>query len=307
MTRQRRPRRPPGARLAGWAGPLAALVLALAGYAQPGSTIPIVAPSVVIGAGDIGTCGGEADEATARLLDGMPGTVLTLGDTTDGDGSAAEIAGCYGPTWGRHLARTRPSPGNHDYETPGAGGYFGYFGAAAGDPAQGWYSYDLGGWHVVVLNSNCAAVSGCGVDSTQGRWLADDLDAASARCTLAYWHHPRFTAGQDGDTLRMAALWAMLHAAGAEVVLSGHTHAYERYAPLDAAGEPDSARGIRQIVAGTGGNTLHPIHEPRAHAEVWDDETHGVVRLELHDGWYAWGFVPVPGEAFTDAGTGACH
>ena len=287
--------------------PLMVLVLWNGAVGVPGATPASDTPAVIVGAGDIATCGGEADEATARLLDGIEGTVVTLGDTVDSDGSAEELTACYGPTWGRHLARTRPSPGNHDYETPGAAGYFGYFGAAAGDPAEGWYSYDLGGWHVVALNSNCALVGGCGADSPQGRWLAADLAASPARCTLAYWHHPRFTAGQDGDALAMAALWAMLHAAGAEVVLSGHTHAYERYAPLDGAGELDTARGIRQLVAGTGGNVLHPIHEPREHSEVTDDGTHGVIRLTLGEGWYEWAFVPVEGATFSDAGTGACH
>ena len=290
-----------------WLATLVALVVAAGGLRTPIASPTAVGPAVIIGAGDIGTCGGDGDEATARLLDGIEGTVVTLGDTVDSDGSAEELVACYGPTWGRHLARTRPSPGSHDYETEEAGGYFGYFGAAAGDPAEGWYSYDLGGWHVVALNSNCAQVGGCGADSPQGRWLAADLAASTARCTLAYWHHPRFTAGQDGDTLAMAALWAMLHEAGAEVVLSAHAHAYERYAPLDAAGELDTARGMRQIVAGTGGNALHPIHEPREHAEVTNDETHGVVRLALHEGWYEWEFVPVAGETFTDAGTGACY
>ena len=290
-----------------WLATLLALVISAGGLRAPTATPDFVEPAVIVGAGDIATCGGEADEATARLLDGIEGTVVTLGDTTDGDVSAAELAACYGPTWGRHKDRTRPSPGNHDYETAGGAGYFGYFGAAAGDPAEGWYSYDLGGWHVVALNSNCAQVGGCGVGSPQGRWLAADLAASAARCTLAYWHHPRFTAGQDGDALAMAALWAMLHAAGAEVVLSGHTHAYERYAPLDAAGALDTARGIRQLVVGTGGNTLHPIFQPREHAEVTDDDTHGVVRLALHEGWYEWAFVPVAGETFTDVGTGACH
>lgn len=286
---------------------LATLVLALAGNVQRASTVISEAPAVVIGAGDIGTCGGDGDEATARLLDGMPGTVVTLGDTTDGDGSLAEIEQCYGSTWGRHLARTRPTPGNHDLETDGAAGYFAYFGPAAGAHAQGWYSYDLAGWHIVALNSSCALIGGCGVGSRQYEWLASDLAFSPARCTMAYWHHPRFSGGQDGDGLAMAAVWALLYEASAEMVLSGHTHALERYAPLDAAGELDTARGIRQIVAGTGGNALHPVHEPRRHAEVWGDETHGVVRLELHDGWYAWEFVPVTGGDFTDAGTGACH
>lgn len=290
-----------------WVGTNLLVLMVLGAVMTPSVSPASDRPAVVVGAGDIGTCDGDGDEATARLLDGIEGTVVTLGDTVDTDGSAEEIAACYGPTWGRHRDRTRPVPGNHDYETEGAGGYFGYFGAVAGEPRQGWYSYDLAGWHVVALNSNCARIGGCGVDSAQGRWLAADLAGSSARCTLAYWHHPRFTAGQDGDTLAMAALWSMLHAAGAEIVLSGHNHAYERYAPLDAAGEVDTVRGIRQLVVGTGGNELHPILEPRANAEVSNDETHGVVTVTLHPDRYEWAFVPAVGERFTDAGTGACH
>lgn len=284
---------------------LVVVLVVLGPPAGPTATPGVATSAVIAGAGDIATCDG--DEATARLLDATDGTVVTPGDNVDSDGSPQEFAACYGPTWGRHAARTRPVPGNHDYRTDGAAGYFGYFGAAAGDAAEGWYGYDLGGWHVVALNSSCAHVGGCGVDSPQGRWLAADLAADPARCTLAYWHHPRFTAGQDGDALATAALWAMLHAAGADVVLSGHTHAYERYAPLDAAGELDTVRGIRQLVVGTGGNALHPIHEPRRHSEVTHEGTHGVVALTLREGWYAWAFVPVAGEGLADAGTGACH
>lgn len=282
------------------------LVASLGGIGAQGSP-PADQPAVLVGAGDIGTCRGDADEATARLLDGIPGTVVTLGDTVDSDGSLEELVACYDPTWGRHRDRTRPTPGNHDYETTGAAGYFTYFGPAAGAPAAGYYSYELGGWHIVALNSNCAQIGGCGVSSPQGVWLAADLAAHPARCTLAYWHHPRFTAGQDGDTLAMAALWAMLYRAGAEVVLAGHAHSYERYAPLDAAGELDTERGIRQLVVGTGGNALYPILEPREHSEVSHDETHGVIRLTLHEARYEWLFVAVEGSSFTDSGTGACH
>jgi hypothetical protein len=265
-------------------------------------------PAVLLAAGDIASCSSSGDEATAALLDALPGTVATLGDTVYQDGTAAQFRDCYDPSWGRHNGRTRPAPGNHDYHTDGADGYFGYFGAAAGDPSTGYYSYDLGGWHVVVLNSNCGEVGGCDADSPQAQWLRADLAAYPADCTLAYWHHPRFSSGAEhGSHPAMAPLWQALYDADADVILAGHEHNYERFAPQDAAGRRDDARGIRQFVVGTGGRSHYGFAGALANSQVRESGTFGVLMLTLRADGYDWVFVPVAGEAFTDAGSGQCH
>jgi hypothetical protein len=263
---------------------------------------------VLVGAGDIADCDGTGAEATARLLDAIPGTVFTLGDNAYDDGSAAEFAACYDPTWGRHRARTRPALGNHDYHTAGAAGYFGYFGDAAGDPATGYYSFDLGAWHVVALNSNCDEIGGCDAGSPQEQWLRDDLAAHPATCTLAYWHHPRFSSGIiHGGEETVQPLWQALADAGAEVVLSGHEHHYERFAPQDPNGRADAALGIREFVVGTGGRRLYPFGWRRSNSEVRNDDTLGVLQLTLRPTSYDWSFVPVAGESFRDDGSDSCH
>jgi hypothetical protein len=267
---------------------------------------PTAADPVLVGAGDIASCDGSGDEATARLLDGIAGTVFTTGDNVYSSGTAAEFATCYDPSWGRHKARTRPAPGNHDYYTPGARGYYSYFGAAAGDPATGYYSYDLGTWHIVVLNSNCAAVGGCGAGSAQERWLRADLAAHPTTCTLAYWHHPRFSSGGHGNTVAVQAIWQALYDAGADVVLNGHDHTYERFAPQTPTGIRDEARGMREFVVGTGGRSHYPITTPIANSEVHNTDTFGVLKMTLHPTSYAWEFVPVAGSTFTDQGSAAC-
>src|SRR6266542_2894186 len=195
----------------------------------PASATP--AEAVLLAAGDIASCSSSGDEATARLLDELPGTVATLGDAAYPNGSAANFRACYGPGWGRHSARTRPAPGNHEYESARAAPYFAYFGTLAGDPSKGYYSYELGAWHVVVVNSNCAEVGGCGTGSAQERWVRADLAASGARCTLAYWHHPLFTSGANHPpAVEMRPIFTALYEAGAEVVLAGHNHQYERFA-----------------------------------------------------------------------------
>src|SRR5947208_5471533 len=194
---------------------------------RPGAELSAAdADPVLVGAGDIGDCKRNGDSLTANLLDAIPGTVFALGDNAYPSGSSSDFANCYGPTWGRHKARTRPVPGNHDYSTSGAAGYFGYFGAAAGDPRKGYYSYDLGDWHVVALNTNIAHSPG----SPQEQWLRADLAASSKRCTFAYMHHPLFTSGSLGDP-GAASLWQALYDFGAEIVVAGHEHYYERLCP----------------------------------------------------------------------------
>ncbi|MDQ3871404.1 MAG: PKD domain-containing protein [Chloroflexota bacterium] len=272
---------------------------------QPG---PLASPldPLLVGAGDIADCSSAGDEATAALLDGIPGTVFTAGDNAYDSGTTTEFAKCYDPSWGRHKARTRPAPGNHDYYTSGARGYFDYFGAAAGDPRKGYYSYDLGGWHVVVLNSNCSAVGGCGAGSPQETWLRADLAATSARCTIAYWHHPLFSSGEHGNSPEVKALWQALEGAGAELVVAGHDHMYERYAPQRADGIADP-NGIREIIVGTGGKSLYRLGTIRPNSEVTDNSSVGVLRLSLHADGYTWEFLAASGSAFVDAGSGFCH
>jgi hypothetical protein len=266
------------------------------------------AGAVMVGAGDIAKCSTEADEATAKLLDNIPGTVFTVGDNAYPSGTASEFKNCYGPSWGRHKSRTRPALGNHEYETAGASGYFGYFGAAAGDPDRGYYSYDRGEWHVVALNSNCKEVGGCGADSPQGRWLRNDLANHPAECTLAYFHHPLFSSGSDhGDQQIARPLWNALYAADADVVIGAHDHSYERFAPQGPDGARNKERGIRQFVVGTGGGTQRGFGKIRPNSQARNASTPGVLKLTLEPGSYAWKFVPVAGKTFTDSGTKGCH
>ncbi|TFG87128.1 MAG: hypothetical protein E4H17_03610, partial [Gemmatimonadales bacterium] len=263
--------------------------------------------AVLIAAGDIAQCNSVNDEATALLLDALPGTVAALGDNAYEDGSIIEYTDCYGPSWGRHKGRTKPSVGNHEYQTPGAAGYWAYWGAAAGAQGKGYYSYDLGAWHIVVLNSNCSKVS-CAAGSTQEQWLRADLAASLNMCTLAYWHHPRFNSGTShGNNSAVQPLWQALYDAGAEVILNGHEHLYERFGPQTPTGAADAAGGIRQFTVGTGGRALSSMGAAKPNSEVRQDGVHGVLELRLGVSGYEWKFVPVAGQTFTDAGTGYCH
>lgn len=258
-------------------------------------------------AGDIASCSSSGDEATAALLSSIKGTVATLGDNVYDSGSPVEFASCYAPSWGRQKARTRPSPGNHDYRTPGAAGYFGYFGAAAGNRAKGYYSYSLGAWHVIALNSNCEAVGGCEAGSAQEQWLRADLRAHRRKCTLAYWHHPRFSSGAHGSDPMTQPLWQALYDAGADVILDGHDHDYERFAPQTPAGVLDRSRGIREFVVGTGGRSHRAPGAPVANSQALNGDTYGVLKLTLAAKSYRWQFVPVAGGTFRDSGSAACH
>lgn len=273
------------------------------------SSVPPPGSVVMVGAGDIAACAIPGDEAVAKLLDRIDGTVFTLGDNVYDRGTVGEYENCYAPSWGRHKARTRPTPGNHEYYTAGASGYFAYFGAAAGDPQQGYYSYDLGQWHVVVLNSNseCTTIS-CAAGSAQEKWLRADLAANIRACTLAYWHHPRFSSGlEHGNSTAVAPLWNALYDFNADVILNGHEHLYERFAPQNPRGGADRARGIRQFTVGTGGRSHYGVGTIKANSEVRNTNTYGVLKLTLSAGSYAWQFVPVAGSTFTDSGTGSCH
>ena len=256
---------------------------------------------VLVGAGDIADCDASA---TAALLDNIPGTVFTAGDNAYPNGSSADYTQCYDPSWGRHKVRTRPSPGNHDHNTSGAAGYFGYFGAQAGPAGLGYYSYDVGAWHIISLDSNIDMSAG----SAQETWLRADLAASTKRCTIAYWHHPRFSSGTShGSTGSTQPLWQALYDFGAEIVISGHDHEYERFAPQTADGTADAARGIREFVVGTGGAGLYSLGTPLPNSEVGNDNSHGVLKLTLSDGSYTWEFIPVAGDSFRDSGSGTCH
>jgi hypothetical protein len=262
---------------------------------------------VLVGAGDIAACGHDGAAQTAELLDRIPGTVFTLGDNAYDAGTPEQFARCYGPTWGRFRDRTRPAPGNHDYGTRGARGYFAFFGDAAGDPSRGYYAYDLGTWRVLVLNSNCSEVGGCGAGSPQATWLQGELAAHSTPCAVALWHHPRFSSASHGDSPTMADLWRILAEGGVDVALAGHDHVYERFAPLDARGRPDAERGIRSFTVGTGGRSHYQFVHVHASSEERNADTFGVLKLTLHPGSYDWEFVPVDGARFRDAGSGRCH
>ena len=268
---------------------------------------PTSAVAVLVGAGDIADCSSSGDESTADLLDTIDGTVFTLGDNVYEDGTLDEFRRCYAPTWGRHLGRTMPAAGNHDYNTAGGTGYFRYFGAAAGDPQRGYYAYDRGSWRIYVLNSNCAAIGGCDEGSAQERWLRGDLAATPHECVIAMWHHPLFSSGEHGNDAITQDLWRALYQAGAELILTGHDHDYERFGPQTPAGRADADRGIVQIVAGTGGRSHYDFRTIRDNSLVRDSSTFGVLRLELADGGWTFEFIPVPGGTFTDRGSGSCH
>jgi hypothetical protein len=266
-----------------------------------------VTPQVLVGAGDVGDCSTEEDSRTADLLDDIEGTVFTAGDNAYENGSAEDFATCFEESWGRHKDRIRPAPGNHDWHTSGLSGYVGYFGdAGRGPDGRSWYSYDLGSWHVVVLDSECGRVDGCGGSSDQGRWLTADLAASDARCTIAIWHKPRFSSGEHGNDPSVGPFWTALHRAGADVVVNGHDHDYERFAPQDPGGREDRERGIRQFVAGTGGTPLRTFGDPVANSELRAAVAHGVLKLTLRDGSYDWEFISVGG-AISDRGTAFCH
>ena len=257
----------------------------------------------LIAAGDIASCDEEGDSSTAALVAVLPGTVATLGDNVYPAGSEQTYRQCYDPVWGQFLSRTRPAIGNHDAQDDGGAAYFDYFGEVAGTPGHGWYSYQLGDWHVVVLNSNCGLV-GCG-GSAQLAWLIDDLARSDARCTLAYWHHPRFSSGPHQGTSEVAPFWEALAQAGAEVVLAGHDHLYERFAPQTSTGVA-SADGLRQFTVGTGGKQLYEAERVAPNSEVRIDDAFGVLSMTLRSDGYEWSFV-TPDGTEADSGSGRCH
>ena len=257
--------------------------------------------------GGLGTSGSCRERYTSdQLVNAGLAAVLTLGDNQYEVGSLAQYQGSYNLSWGRVKSITRPAVGNHEYLTAGATGYFQYFGAAAGDPAKGYYSYDIGAWHLIALNSNCSPAGGCGIGSPQERWLQADLAAHQTRCTLAYWHHPRWSSGQHGSMTAYDGFWRTLHTAGADIVLNGHDHVYERFGPQDPGGQADAARGIREFVVGTGGKNHTSFVSVQPNSEFRNSTDYGVIKLTLHSASYDWAFVSDRGVTL-DSGSGTCH
>jgi acid phosphatase type 7 len=268
--------------------------LILATVATALSLLAPAAQPTLIAAGDIASCSSSGDERTAALVARIPGTVAVLGDAVYESGTAQEFRDCY--SWGRFRGRTRAALGNHEYGSGTAAAAIAYFRL----PRSGYYSYDLGDWHVAVLNSNCRAAGGCERGSPQQRWLAADLAANPALCTVAYMHHPRFSSGLHGSDTTLGALWTTLSRGGADVVLAGHDHHYERFAPFE---------GIRAFVVGSGGRSHYPVlwRLSRPKSVALDDDTYGVLKLTLGAEGYDWRFVPVAGSTYSDSGSSSCH
>jgi acid phosphatase type 7 len=239
------------------------------------------------------------------MLNSRLTTVLVLGDVQYEDGTLTKYQQSYDPSWGRMKGITRPAVGNHEYLTAGASGYFQYFGTAAGDRTKGYYSYNVGAWHIIALNSNCSQVGGCGAGSPQEQWLRADLAANPTMCTIAYFHHPRFSSGQHGSSTAYDAFWRAFYAAGVEIVLNGHDHIYERFAPQSPTAAADP-RGIQQFTVGTGGKNHTTVVAVQPNSVVRNTDTYGFLKLTLHASSYDWQFVPEPGKTFTDSGTRNC-
>jgi len=256
--------------------------------------------------GGNGTSGSCRQKAVSDvMLNANLTAVLALGDIQYEDGVLSKYYESYDPSWGRLKNITRPVVGNHEYLTAGASGYFTYFGAAAGDPTKGYYSYDIGAWHIIALNSNCSKVGGCGAGSTQEQWLKADLAAHPNICTLAYWHHPKFSSGQHGSRSDYDVFWKALYAAGVEAVLNGHDHIYERFDPQNPGGAADP-NGIQQFVVGTGGKNHTSIASVQPNSAARNTDTSGFLKLTLHAASYDWQFVPESGKTFTESGTRNC-
>jgi hypothetical protein len=282
---------------------VAASLLAIASVCLLPATA-LAADPVLVGAGDIAYCASTGDSATARLLTTISGAVFTTGDNAYQQGTSTQYANCYGPTWGQVRSRTRPTPGNHDYLTSGASGYFGYFGTRAGTKGKGYYAYNVGSWRIYALNSNCAYVS-CSSTSAQAAWLKADLAANPRRCVLAYWHHALFSSGPHGNNAVVKPLWNVLYAAHADVVVNGHDHDYERFARQSPSGAR-TTKGIREFVVGTGGRSHYAWSTIKPNSLARNNTTYGVLKLTLHSTSYSWKFVPIAGKTYTDSGTTAC-
>jgi hypothetical protein len=279
------------------------LVVTISGTVTATTTSTITATSpagsvTFVGAGDISSCDNNNDELTAQLLDRIPGTIFAVGDNAYDSGTLSQFTNCYDPTWGRYKDRIRPVPGNHEYMTSGASGYFQYF-----NNIPSYYVYNLGSWRIYALNSEIDVSE----SSDQVKWLQDDLAANPSQCVLAYWHKPRWSSGtHHGSNQTFQTLWQILYNAGAEVVINGHEHNYERFAPMNATGQADPL-GLREFVVGTGGRDLYDFGTLLPNSEVHDDTSFGVLKLTLRPTGYDWQFIPAAGSTFTDSGSADCH
>jgi hypothetical protein len=279
------------------------LVVTFSGNVVPTLT-PTITPTapegsaIAIVAGDISSCDNDNDELTAQLLDNLPGTILAVGDNAYDSGTLSQFTNCFDPTWGRHKDRIKPVPGNHEYLTSGASGYFQYF-----NNVPSYYAYDLGSWRLYALNSEIDVSA----SSEQVKWLQSDLAANPRQCVLAYWHKPRWSSGKNhGGAEAYQTLWQIFSEAGAELVLNGHEHNYERFAPMNAAGQADPT-GLREFVVGTGGRNHYEFGTTVANSEVRDNTSFGVLKLTLRPTGYDWQFIPAVGSTFTDSGSTDCH
>jgi calcineurin-like phosphoesterase family protein/fibronectin type III domain protein len=242
------------------------------------------------------------------LVNGDFDAVLALGDLQYNSGSLSDFNEVYDPTWGRVKSITYPVVGNHEYGQSNASGYFQYFGSRAGPAGKGYYSFDLGSWHIVAINSECDEVGGCGTGSPQETWLRNDLSTHAAECTIAMWHKGRYSSGHDGDNTFMQPMWADLYNAGVEILLSGHSHDYERFGPQDASGHLDNTNGVRQFIVGTGGAFFTGLGNSfDANSQAHQNNTYGVLQLTLRSGAYDWKFLPEAGKTYSDSGTTSCH
>ena len=307
------------------AGALAVALILFSSCGSPSPTLPTPSPStrplfvpVIAAAGDISCAPGMRASCkqmeTADVV-GQIGAnvVLALGDNQYDSGELADFLAAYEPSWGRFRSGTRPVPGNHEYQMPFARGYYDYFNGPgrptgpAGDRTRGYYSFDVGAWHVIALNSNCREVGGCQAGSPQEVWLRLDLQSSDSRCTLAFFHHPLFASGVNGNTPQVRPLWQALYDFDADVILNGHEHVYERFAPQTPQGVADPRRGVRQFVVGTGGHSLTHFVDVQPNSEVRSNRAFGVLKMELGGDQYSWEFRPIAGAHFEDSGTGACH
>jgi hypothetical protein len=284
-----------------------ALVACTVDHALP--LLPTDGGETLIAAGDIAQCGrsgyvGTGAEATARLIDSLPGTVLAVGDLAYPNGTESEFRGCYEPTWGRFKDRTKPTAGNHEHNTSGAAPYYAYWGGQAGAVGEGFYSFELRAWHIIALNSN---ILDGPLKSKQEEWLAADLERHPTHCALAFFHHPRFSSGGHGNDPRLDTLWRTLYLRGVDVILGGHDHDYERFAPQDPDGHRDEQRGIREFVVGTGGARLTSFPWIQPNSEVRIKGEHGILRMTLWADTYQWEFLSAPDARLLDTGRGRCH
>ncbi|MBI4058320.1 metallophosphoesterase [Candidatus Gottesmanbacteria bacterium] len=270
-----------------------------------GFSFPSAETMVLLAAGDIADCETQGDEQTAEILALIPeALIVTLGDNNYSGTTASEYKRCFGPSWGRFMDRLRPAQGNHDI----GAGYYEYFGESAGKQGKGYYSFDLGSWHLIALNSNCPGSGGCSQNSDQYKWLVDDLEKNNSHCTLAYWHHPLFSSGNvHGNDPRVRDFWELLYTYGVELVLNGHEHLYERFSAQTPDGEPDPERGIVEFIVGTGGKSLYTFASPMPNSVVRNNSTFGVLKLMFAPSSYTWEFIPVDLASFSDSGRGNCH